>query len=84
MGPNFTHCSKVFNDFSSHNGTYNFTGKVYGIFSDPAKRPPLITYEGCKQLCGTGTAYYGWADMSPTITTWVMVMAKPIITYWKD
>ena len=45
-------------------------------FSDRARQPPLTTYEGCKHFCGPGTQYYAWADISSTITTWVMVTAR--------
>ena len=76
MVPNFTACKIKFYEFSSNNSTYNFTGKVHGILSDRARRPPLTTYEGCNHFCGTGTQYYAWADISSTITTWVMVTAR--------
>lgn len=78
MRPNFTACSDTFLEFSRHNSIYNFNGTPYGIFSDPSRKPPLITYEGCKHFCGPGTQYYAWADISSTITTWVMIvtMAK--------
>ncbi|KAL9600718.1 MAG: hypothetical protein Q9179_003120 [Wetmoreana sp. 5 TL-2023] len=32
----------------------------------------MITVQGCRVLCGTGTAYYPWKDSSNTITTWVL------------
>ena len=77
MGSNFTACGVVFSNFSKDNNTYNFTGKPRGIFSDSSRKPPLITYEGCKHFCGSGTQYYAWVDISSTITTWVMMIAKP-------
>ena len=77
MAPNFTDCGIKFNSFASNNSTYNFTGKVHGIFSERARQPPLITYGGCKHICGPGTQYYTWANISSTITTWVMMMAQP-------
>lgn len=78
MRPNFTACYDEFLAFSQHNTTYSFNGTPHGIFSDPSRKPPLITYEGCKHLCGPGTQYYTWADISSTITTWVMMtIAKP-------
>lgn len=77
MKPNFTACGVRFSDFSKDNSTYNFSGTPLGIFSDPSRKPPLITYEGCKLFCGSGTQYYAWSDISSTITTWVMMIAKP-------
>ena len=38
----------------------------------PANPLTQITYEGCKVLCGSGSAYYPWAEISATITTWVL------------
>ncbi|CBX89954.1 hypothetical protein LEMA_P124440.1 [Plenodomus lingam JN3] len=32
----------------------------------------LISREGCKAVCGTGTEYYSWNDVSSTITTWIL------------
>lgn len=75
MTVDFVACAARFANFSQHNSTYNYTKKPVGIFSDPERRPPLITYEGCKKLCGSGNQYYAWADVSSTITTWVLVMA---------
>ena len=73
MRPNFKYCADVFANFSKTNSTYNYTGNPRGIFSDPARKPPLITYQGCKDLCGSGSEYYDWASISTIITTWVMV-----------
>ena len=59
MPPNFEECSA---DFLAHakdlysqyifNGT---DGTVAGGIQSP-----LITVEGCKRLCGSGTQYYPW------------------------
>ena len=76
MRPNFTLCAEVFANFSANNSTYNFTGKHYGILSNPTRIPSLITYKGCKALCGPGSEYYSWASISTIITTWVMVIVN--------
>lgn len=49
---------------------YVYNGSIHGILQ--ASRPPLITVEGCRAVCGTGTGYYPWKDCSNTITTWVL------------
>ena len=59
MRPNFADCGK---EFVAHShdiySQYLFNGTVQGIIS--ADPPPLLTREGCKKLCGTGTQYYEW------------------------
>ena len=43
------------------------------------ERPKLITYEGCRELCGTGSQYYAWKDAAATITTWVLPIIGLIV-----
>ena len=77
MRPNFSACASAYDKFSKNSSIYKFNNTPHGIFSDPGRKPSsLITYEGCKVLCGTGTQFYAWAAISSTITTWVMMMTK--------
>lgn len=74
MRPNFTECGL---EFLSHSSTlyskYIFNGSTSGIgLPDDSARPILMTWQGCRQLCGTGTDYYTWREASNTITTWVL------------
>ena len=69
MRPNFALCAALFN--SSDYPEYTYNGSVPSIYLRGA-RPKFITCEGCKRLCGSGIAYYQWADASQTITTWVL------------
>lgn len=77
--PNFTNCSKMFiraignpslnlSEFTQ----YNYTGTVSGPLSKIAGPRTIITLEGCRKICGTGSDYYEWKDSSATITTWVL------------
>ena len=71
--PNFRQCGDTFmNEGNGSFSEYIYTGAVYGIFEPTASRPKLITLEGCEVLCGTGPEYYPWADVSATISTWVL------------
>lgn len=75
MGLNFTVCGDIFLNTSGPGGSsrqYSYNGTVHGILAHSSKQPPLITYEGCKQLCGTDNEYYDWADIASTITTWLL------------
>lgn len=71
MRPDFAACGNEFLNHSSDiYSKYIYNGSVHGIPQSP--RPLLITVEGCRALCGTGTAYYPWKDCNNTITTWVL------------
>ncbi|KAL8681131.1 MAG: hypothetical protein Q9186_002724 [Xanthomendoza sp. 1 TL-2023] len=71
MRPNFEACGQEFikgsKDVYSH---YVYSGAVHGVLE--SADASLITVEGCRALCGTGTAYYPWKDSSNSITTWVL------------
>lgn len=74
MRPNFTECGL---EFFSHSTTlyskYIFNGSTSGIgLSDNSTSPILMTWQGCRQICGTGVEYYTWREASNTITTWVL------------
>ncbi|KAL9000535.1 MAG: hypothetical protein Q9169_000828 [Polycauliona sp. 2 TL-2023] len=50
--------------------THNNSRAAYSLSSNPPH--PLITTDGCKHFCGSGTEYYSWQESSKTITTWVL------------
>ena len=71
MRPDFQACGNAFFNHSADiYSKYLYNGSVRGILQ--SAKPTLITLEGCRQLCGTGTSYYPWKDASNTITTWVL------------
>ncbi|MCJ1254075.1 hypothetical protein MMC24_001889 [Lignoscripta atroalba] len=72
MRPNFTQCADTFKAHANDTlANLTYTGTVRGIFGYQ-ECPKLITLAGCRELCGTGNAYYTWVDSSATITTWVL------------
>ena len=75
MGLNLTACGIEFTTGNYPNYTYN--GTVRGIWKNLEPKPPLITVQGCKKLCGEGSQYYPWVDVSSTITTWVKFLSHP-------
>lgn len=75
MGINLTACGIEFTSGNYPNYTYN--GTVRGIWKNLEPKPPLITVQGCKKLCGEGSQYYPWVDVSSTITTWVRFPSQP-------
>ena len=68
MRPDFEACGQDFvrgsKDLYSH---YVYNGTVRGVLQ--SAEASLITAEGCRALCGTGTGYYPWKDSSNSITT---------------
>ena len=56
-GVDFASCGAEFlNGSSTIYSKYIYNGTVQGILA--ADRPPLITVEGCRELCGTGTGKF--------------------------
>lgn len=75
MRPNFTVCGELFIQTSGPGGVnerHRYHGTVHGILSHSSDPLPLITLEGCRKLCGTGSEYYAWPDIASTITTWLL------------
>ena len=73
-------CGQKFISGNSSNYTYNYpdyayNGTIRGILRNVVPRPPLITVQGCRDLCGEGSNYYSLVDMSSTITTWVRFLS---------
>ena len=59
MRPDFAACGSEFLNHSTDlYSQYIYNGTVHGILD--AARPTLITVDGCRKLCGTGTQYYAW------------------------
>jgi hypothetical protein len=67
--PNFTQCGRLYMSDESLIARYNYTGRVVNIPSNPHTQ---ITCAGCTALCGSGNEYYPWAEISATVTTWVL------------
>ena len=59
MRPDFDTCAQ---DFLAHArdrySQYIFNGTNRA--ASAGTQPPLITVDGCKQLCGSGIEYYPW------------------------
>lgn len=75
MRLNLNNCGDKFNSGAYPNYAYN--GTIRGILGDVKPRPSLITVQGCRDLCGEGSDYYAWRDISTTITTWVRSFDPP-------
>ena len=72
MSPNFTACGSYYLNNTALFPQYAYHGAVKGLPGQTIARPPLITVDGCKSLCGSSSEYYPWKAISQTITTWVL------------
>jgi hypothetical protein len=63
---NLVTCAWKF-DNSTNQSLYGYNSTDTGL---PGERP-VITYHGCKELCGGGADIYSWMDIANSITTWV-------------
>jgi hypothetical protein len=52
---------------SSNQGRFGYNRTVPGLVGEQ----PVITYYGCKALCGTGADTYSWMNIANSISTWV-------------
>jgi len=78
MSPNFDTCGALFTASNSSFPEYTYNGSVPYLFAHGG-RPKLITYRGCKDLCGSGVQYYPWANSAQTITTWVLPIVSVLV-----
>lgn len=63
MQPDFVTCGADFlNNSSDAYSKYVYNGTVKGALASDG--PTLITVEGCRNLCGTGVAYYSYVSPS--------------------
>ncbi|QDS72237.1 hypothetical protein FKW77_005677 [Venturia effusa] len=66
---NFTSCAALYIDTWPLYQNYSWTGQVLGIRPN---RTQQITYQGCKDLCGTGVDRYPWSETAQTLSTWLL------------
>jgi hypothetical protein len=63
---NLTACGVTFNN-SPNQSQYGYNRTDTGL---PGEQP-VITFQGCRELCGSGADTYSWMDIANSITTWV-------------
>lgn len=71
MGLNFTACRIAFEQNATNLDLYSYSGPVPGL-NGSSDRQSIISEEGCRTLCGTGSQLYTWGIAANTITTWVL------------
>ncbi|CAD6566990.1 MAG: hypothetical protein ASARMPRED_000454 [Alectoria sarmentosa] len=67
--PNYTY---IHTNYTYTHPNYTWNGPIRGIYKNLKPPVALITLQACRDICGEGPDYYTWAQLSNTITTWVL------------
>lgn len=76
MRLNFTQCAIDFRDNVTLQDRYGWRGPIVGIDRSVTTQ---ISTEGCLHLCGPGTQYYSWKEVSSTLTTWILPVVGTLL-----
>ncbi|KAJ4321392.1 hypothetical protein N0V94_002929 [Neodidymelliopsis sp. IMI 364377] len=72
----FDKCAAIFRNNATLQTQWGWNGTLVGL---PPNRTTQISREGCIHLCGDGIDYYLWADVSGTITTWILPVVGTLL-----
>jgi hypothetical protein len=73
---NFTECAAIYRRDPDLQKLWHWPGPLIGLNQTNATQ---ISLEGCRHLCGTGTAYYPWSEVSSTLTTWILPVVGTLL-----
>jgi hypothetical protein len=73
---NLTECQIEFKNNVTLQEQYGWRGPLVGLSRNDETQ---ISREGCLQLCGTGTQFYPWKDVSSTLTTWILPVVGTLL-----
>jgi hypothetical protein len=66
---NLSECQRELKNNVTFQQQFGWRGPLVGFAPNDETQ---ISTEGCLQLCGTGTQFYPWKDVSSTLTTWIL------------
>lgn len=72
----FDQCAVVYRNNVTLQSLWGWNGPIVGIARNHTTQ---ISREGCYHVCGHGTDYYPWADVSQTITTWILPVVGTLL-----
>ncbi|KAJ8108993.1 hypothetical protein OPT61_g7778 [Boeremia exigua] len=72
----FDECGSRFREDAGLRSLWGWNGTIVGLDRDPNTQ---ISRQGCLHVCGHGTDYYPWADVSGTITTWILPVVGTLL-----
>ncbi|KAF1922614.1 uncharacterized protein M421DRAFT_104955 [Didymella exigua CBS 183.55] len=72
----FDQCAIRYRDNATLQSLWGWNGTLVGI---ERNHTTLISSAGCIHVCGSGTDYYPWADVSQTITTWILPVVGTLL-----
>jgi hypothetical protein len=73
---NFTDCAIRFRNNATLQERWGWRGPLIGLEPNNGTQ---IGREGCRQVCGTGAAYYTWNEVSGTLTTWILPVVGTLL-----
>ncbi|KAF9698017.1 hypothetical protein EKO04_004312 [Ascochyta lentis] len=72
----FDECATQFRNNATLQSLWGWNGTIVGIDRNYTTQ---ISREGCLHVCGLGTDYYPWTDVSGTITTWILPVVGTLL-----
>ncbi|KAF2747430.1 hypothetical protein M011DRAFT_43793 [Sporormia fimetaria CBS 119925] len=80
----FEECAAKYASNTTLQERWKWEGELLGIpvnnvTNSSRNATSQITRAGCLAVCGTGTDYYPWQDVSNTITTWILPVVGTLL-----
>lgn len=72
----FNQCASVYRNNETLQSLWGWNGTIIGLERNHTTQ---ISREGCLHVCGHGNDYYLWADVSQTITTWILPVVGTLL-----
>ncbi|KAH6629181.1 hypothetical protein C7974DRAFT_453768 [Boeremia exigua] len=72
----FAACAQKYRDNATLQATWGWDKPLVGLDRNPTTQ---ISRAGCIAVCGPGTDYYPWAEVSGTITTWILPVVGTLL-----
>lgn len=72
----FDQCAIQFRNNATLQSLWGWNGTIVGLERNHTTQ---ISRAGCIHVCGAGTAYYPWAEVSQTITTWILPVVGTLL-----
>jgi hypothetical protein len=73
---NFTECRIKYQNNATLQELWGWHGPLIGIDRNNATQ---ISRPGCLAVCGKGTEYYTWKEVSSTLTTWILPVVGTLL-----
>lgn len=72
----FSECASTYRNNATLQSQWRWDGPIIGLERNHSTQ---ISRAGCLHVCGPGNDYYLWADVSQTITTWILPVVGTLL-----